>query len=58
MRGRMNNKLLIIIIIALLMGSGLLAADNSGAIESFCKNLVGEAVELAEVYGPFEVPEP
>ena len=54
----MNNKLLIIIIIALLMGSGLLAADNSGAIESFCKNLVGHTLEAVEEYGPFEVPVP
>ncbi len=41
----MNNQLLIIIILALLAGSGLLAADNKGAIKKFCENIVGEAVE-------------
>jgi len=35
----------IIIIIALLAGSGLLAVDNKGAIKEFCNNLVGEAIE-------------
>lgn len=48
----MSKEILIVIIIALLLGSGLLAADNSGAIREFCENIVGEAVERAR--GPLE----
>ena len=44
----MNNNLLLIIIAVLLMGSGIMAADNADAIQKFCANFVTEAVDLIE----------
>jgi len=41
----MTRQLMLIIIIALVVGSGLAATDNSNAIKSFCENIVGEALE-------------
>jgi len=41
----MSKQVMLIIIAALVVGSGLAASDNSSAIKSFCENIVGEAVE-------------